>query len=206
MVQVVAISGASGSGKSTLAAAIVSKVGSDVAAVLPLDAYYHDLGHLRPADREQVNFDHPDALDLPLFREHVMALKSGLAVRRPDYDFFSHCRRKESVRLAARPLIVVEGILVAADPVLREFYDLLVFVEAESKLRWERRLLRDQIARGRSAVSIARFWERAEVNFEAFGVAARHHADCIVRGEALVEDNVKTVLGCLRGPLPQGEG
>jgi len=205
MVQVVAISGGSGSGKSTLAAAIVSRMGSDAAAVLPLDAYYHDLRHLRPADREQVNFDHPEALDLALFRQHVMALKSGSAVQRPDYDFISHCRLEGSVSLATRPLIVVEGILVASCPALRELYDLLVFVEAESKLRWERRFLRDQTARGRSAASIVRFWERAEVNFEAFGVAARHHADCIVRGEALVEENVKAVLGCLRGPSPQVE-
>jgi uridine kinase len=197
MVQVIAISGASSSGKSTLAAALVGAIGDDVAAMLPLDAYYHDLAHLAPADREAVDFDHPGALDLTLFQEHVVALKSGTPVRRPDYDFTLHCRRPESVTVVSRRYLVVEGILVACDPVLRALYDTQIFVDAVPSLRWERRLARDQAERGRTVPSIARFWERAEKAFRQFGEVAQSHADCVVSGEDPVAESVQTVLRCL---------
>ena len=198
MVQVIAISGASSSGKSTLAAALVSAIGDELAEILPLDAYYHDLAHLAPADREAVNFDHPDALDLALFREHLVALKSGAAVQRPDYDFALHCRRPESVRVVPRPYLVVEGIHVTSDPGVRALYDAQVFVDAVSSLRWERRLARDQAERGRTVTSIGHFWERAEQAFRQFGGVARQHADCVVSGEIPVEESVQIVLRCLR--------
>lgn len=204
MARVVAICGGSGSGKSTVAAALVSAVGAHVAQVLPLDAYYHDLAHLPAADREQVDFDHPDALDLGLFREHLLALKSGTAVWRPEYDFSSHCRLAEPVMVVPGSWIVAEGILVASDPVLRGLYDLLVFVEADSQLRWERRLGRDQAERGRNTASITRFWERAESAFQRFGANARQQADCVVSGAGAADAAAQRVLHYLRGVSPKG--
>ena len=186
MARVIAIAGGSGSGKSTLASALLTALGPESAEVLPLDAYYHDLAHLPPADRERVNFDHPDALDLSLFRQHLLALKAGQAVSCPAYDF--------AMKVLPRPWIVVEGILVASDPVLRTLYEVLVFVEADPALRWQRRLARDQADRGRDAASVARFWKRAESTFEDFGAAARLHADCVVRGESPASESANSVL------------
>ncbi|MCH1580443.1 MAG: AAA family ATPase [Luminiphilus sp.] len=199
MARVIAIAGASGSGKSTLAQGLVSAIGSEQALLLPLDAYYYDLAHLQPADREQVNFDRPDSLNLALFREQLIALKSGCAVRRPAYDFATHCRLKEPIDVSPKDWIVVEGIHVASDRILRSLYDALVFVEAESSLRWRRRLARDQTERGRSAASVARFWEQAEATFDAFGAAARKHADCVVRGEAPAVESVSTICRHVTG-------
>ena len=162
MTRVIAISGGSGSGKSTLAAALLDALGPGAVEVLPLDAYYHDLTHLRLVERERVNFDHPDALDLALFRDHLMTLKAGMPVRRPEYDFSSHCRLAQPVKVMPRTLIVVEGILVASTRKLRELYDFLIFVETDRLLRWQRRLVRDQRERGRDEASIASSWERAE--------------------------------------------
>ena len=84
--RVIAIAGGSGSGKSTLAAALLEAMGNDSVALLPIDAYYHDLSHLAPEEREAINFDHPDALDLDLFTAHIEALRSGRAVECPTYD------------------------------------------------------------------------------------------------------------------------
>ncbi len=194
MARVIAIAGGSGSGKSTLASALLTALGPQSAQVLPLDAYYHDLAHLPPADRERVNFDHPDALDLSLFRQHLLALKAGQAVSCPAYDFATHCRLGEPMMVLPRAWIVVEGILVASDPVLRTLYEVLVFVEADPALRWQRRLARDQADRGRDAASVARFWKRAESTFEDFGAAARLHADCVVRGESPASESANSVL------------
>ncbi|MDG1684174.1 MAG: hypothetical protein P8H99_08490 [Luminiphilus sp.] len=194
MTRVIAISGGSGSGKSTLASALLDAVGPTGAEILPLDAYYHDLTHLGLAERARVNFDHPDALDLPLFRDHLVTLKSGEAVRRPEYDFSSHCRLAQPVTVMPRTLIVVEGILVASTRELRELYDFLIFVETDRLLRWQRRLVRDQRERGREAMSIASSWERAEQALQHYGGAARGYANCVVSGEAPASESATRVL------------
>ena len=199
MTRVIAISGGSGSGKSTLAAALLDALGPGAVEVLPLDAYYHDLTHLRLVERERVNFDHPDALDLALFRDHLMTLKAGMPVRRPEYDFSSHCRLAQPVTVMPRTLIVVEGILVASTRKLRELYDFLIFVEPDRLLRWQRRLVRDQRERGRDEASIASSWERAEQALQQYGVAARGYASCVVSGEAPVNESATRVLQHLGG-------
>ena len=199
MTRVIAISGGSGSGKSTLAAALLDALGPGAVEVLPLDAYYHDLTHLRLVERERVNFDHPDALDLALFRDHLMTLKAGMPVRRPEYDFSSHCRLAQPVTVMPRALIVVEGILVASTRKLRELYDFLIFVETDPLLRWQRRLVRDQRERGRDEASIASSWERAEQALQQYGVAARGYASCVVSGEAPVNESATRVLQHLGG-------
>tara|TARA_B100001063_G_scaffold91599_1_gene85214 strand:+ start:6272 stop:6871 length:600 start_codon:yes stop_codon:yes gene_type:complete len=199
MTRVIAISGGSGSGKSTLAAALLDALGPGAVEVLPLDAYYHDLTHLRLVERERVNFDHPDALDLALFRDHLMTLKAGMPVRRPEYDFSSHCRLAQPVKVMPRTLIVVEGILVASTRKLRELYDFLIFVETDRLLRWQRRLVRDQRERGRDEASIASSWERAEQALQQYGVAARGYASCVVSGEAPVNESATRVLQQLGG-------
>ena len=127
--QVLAIAGGSGSGKTTLVGALLEVLTPDRVALVPLDTYYHDLSHLALKDRESINFDHPEALDLALFCRHLECLCRGEPVECPDYDFTAHCRRSAGRRVEPRRLIVVEGILLAATPALRDLYDHLVFIE-----------------------------------------------------------------------------
>ena len=182
MRRVIAIAGGSGSGKSTLAAALVASMGEDHAALLPIDAYYHDLAHLESEEREAVNFDHPDALDLDLFAAHIDALRSGRAVACPTYDFTSHCRLPDTANISPRNTILVEGILVASRADLRATFDTLIFVATDVELRWQRRLQRDQHERGRDLGSIERFWARAEGTFAEWGARAESTADLVVDG------------------------
>ena len=92
MTLVVALAGPSGSGKSTLARGLISAVGTHRITVLPIDSYYHDLSHLKPAEREDINFDHPNSIDFELFARHIGVLTGGSAVDCPLYDFSTHCR------------------------------------------------------------------------------------------------------------------
>jgi len=180
--RVIAIAGGSGSGKSTLAAALVASMGQDHAILLPIDAYYHDLAHLGSEEREAVNFDHPDALDLDLFAAHIDALRSGRAVACPTYDFTTHCRLPDTANISPRNTILVEGILVASRADLRATFDALIFVATDAELRWQRRLQRDQHERGRDLGSIERFWARAEDTFAEWGARAESTADLVVDG------------------------
>ena len=182
MRRVIAIAGGSGSGKSTLAAALVASMGQDHAILLPIDAYYHDLAHLGSEEREAVNFDHPDALDLDLFAAHIDALRSGRAVACPTYDFTTHCRLPDTANISPRNTILVEGILVASRADLRATFDALIFVATDAELRWQRRLQRDQHERGRDLGSIERFWARAEGTFAEWGARAESTADLVVDG------------------------
>ena len=196
---VIAIAGGSGSGKSTLADALVSEIGSPFATVLSVDAYYRDLAHLSLTERERTNFDHPDALDLALFEQHVLALKRGQTIQQPCYDFETHCRQAQTVDIISRKWIVVEGILVTATASLRGLYDQVIYVEADRTVRWQRRLQRDQRDRGRDEASIARFWARAEETFMTQGSTASQHADLIISGEQALDANVRRIMDMICG-------
>ena len=197
MRRVIAIAGGSGSGKSTLAAALLEAIGNGSVALLPIDAYYHDLSHLAPEEREAVNFDHPDALDLDLFATHIDALRSGRAVECPTYDFTTHCRRSETVNIAPRETILLEGILVTCRADLRALIDRLIFVATDVALRRSRRVHRDQHERGRDLASIERFWARAEATFTEWGALAEDAADLVVDGSENVEAMTRIVVDYL---------
>lgn len=197
MSRVIAIAGGSGSGKSTLSAELSKSIGDDRLALLPIDAYYHDLAHLALEEREAVNFDHPDAMDLDLFAAHIGALRSGCAVECPTYDFTTHCRQPHTVTIAPRGDILVEGILVASRADLRASFDILIFVATDTELRRRRRVHRDQHERGRDPASIERFWTRAEATFKEWGALAEETADLVVDGGQDISITTQVVVDYL---------
>ncbi|MEA3511813.1 MAG: uridine kinase, partial [Actinomycetota bacterium] len=136
----IAIAGGSGSGKTTIAQSVVDIVGSEVVARLPHDAYYRRQEHLSYEERTRINYDHPDSLENELFVEHIDTLRSGRAIERPVYDFSNHTRASETVHVESQPVILVEGILVLAEPEIRERMDLRIYIDTDSDLRLMRRL------------------------------------------------------------------
>jgi uridine kinase len=151
---VIAIAGGSGSGKTTLTHEVLDKVGAEHIALLPHDAYYKDLSHLPPEHRAQINYDHPNSLETELLVNHVMELKKGHSIELPIYDFKVHTRTSETIRVEPKPIILVEGILIFAEPELRKLFDIKIFVDTDSDLRFIRRLQRDIAERGRTAESV----------------------------------------------------
>jgi uridine kinase len=153
---VIGIAGGSGSGKTTLAQLILERVGSDRIAFLQHDAYYKDLSKLPPNERATINFDHPNSLDTELLIQHVRQLKAGLPVDLPIYDFKTHSRTTEFRRIEPRTVVMIEGILIFAEPELRELMEVRIFVDTDSDIRFIRRLDRDIRERGRSMESVVR--------------------------------------------------
>jgi uridine kinase len=151
---VIGIAGGSGSGKTTVANAILQEVGADRIAYLPHDAYYKDLSGLPPQQRAEVNFDHPHSLENELLCAHIKALQAGHDIQLPIYDFTLHTRTDQYVDVRCRPVILVEGILLFAEPLLRELFDVKIFVDTDPDLRFIRRLKRDLDERGRSTESV----------------------------------------------------
>lgn len=157
---VIGIAGGSGSGKTTVLNRIVEACGPGGIAVLDHDAYYRDLSHLPMEERATFNFDHPNALETELMREHIDRLIAGQAIEKPIYDFKTHRRREETERIEPEPVIIIEGILVLAEPLLVERMDIKIFVDAADDIRLMRRIRRDIEERGRSIESILRQYER----------------------------------------------
>jgi uridine kinase len=157
---VIGIAGGSGSGKTTVLQRIIRTFGADPIAILDHDAYYEDLSHLPPDRRAEFNFDHPDALETDLMREHLDRLVAGKPVEKPVYDFTSHTRREETETVEPRPVVLIEGILVLAEPALREQMDIKIYVDAPDDIRLMRRIRRDLQERDRSIEGILRQYER----------------------------------------------
>lgn len=151
---IIGIGGGSGSGKTTIASALLEQAGHDNAALILHDSYYRDLAHLPLEERAAVNYDHPDSLETELLVEHLHALRHGAAIDKPLYDFTTHTRRAETERVEPRPVILIEGVLVLAEPALRAVMDLKIFVDTDSDLRFMRRLERDIKDRGRTLESV----------------------------------------------------
>ncbi|MBA3638127.1 MAG: uridine kinase [Acidobacteria bacterium] len=151
---VIGVAGGSGSGKTTVVSQIVKSLGDDQVSLLEHDKYYRDRGDLRLEERAALNYDHPDSLETDLLVQHVKALRAGSPVDVPLYDFARHAREEGTTTVLPRRAIIVEGILIFADPDLRKLLDVKVFVDADDDTRFIRRLQRDLSERGRTVSSV----------------------------------------------------
>jgi uridine kinase len=156
---VIGIAGGTGSGKTTVAHAIVKRVGEERIAFLSHDAYYRDFTDLPKGVLDGKNFDHPDSLETELLVRHLRALRQGMVVEMPVYDFRVHRRAPETRRVEPRKVILVDGILIYVEPELRKLFDVKIFVDTDSDVRLIRRIKRDIAERGRTFESVVAQYE-----------------------------------------------
>lgn len=147
---IIAISGASGSGKSTFVKRIVQACRKQKVTVLSQDHYYRDMSHVSPAQREAINYDHPQQLDNELLAQHLQALASGKTIAAPLYDFATHSRKTETLTVVPRRVIICEGIFCLYEEQLRKHFDLKIFLEVPLDICLLRRIRRDVRDRGRT--------------------------------------------------------
>jgi uridine kinase len=151
---VIGICGGTGSGKTTVANRILESVSADEVVFIQQDLYYRDLKDMPLDYRNAANFDHPDALDNDLLINHLKKLKAGEPVELPIYDFRTHNRLPATTRVEPKAIVIVEGILIFAEPRLLELMDVKVFVDTPDDIRFIRRLGRDIAERGRTLDSV----------------------------------------------------
>jgi uridine kinase len=156
---IVGIVGGSGSGKSWLANRLARLLGPDKAGVICQDSFYKDLSHLTPAQRCEVNFDDPKALDWAAFRKCLTHAASGRVARIPKYNFVTHSRDIGETLLEPREVVIFEGLWLLHRAALRRFFQLAVFIDAEADLCLERRVRRDVGERGRCSEEVKAWYD-----------------------------------------------
>ena len=177
---VIGVAGGTGSGKTTLVKALMNRFGDNI-SVLSHDNYYKRHDEMSYEERTHLNYDCPDAFDTDMMIEHLRLLKQGRSIHCPVYDFKVHNRSGETIEIEPRPVILVEGILIFADPALSDLMDIRVFVDADADVRLARRVLRDTEKRGRTVRSVVEQWQNTvKPMHEKYVEPSKKNADIIV--------------------------
>lgn len=199
---IIGICGGTGSGKTTIARAIVEAVGARSVVLIEQDAYYRNLADMPLDERHQANFDHPDAIDSDLLVNHLKRLKGGDSVEMPLYDMVTHTRYEETELIEPRPVVIVEGILIFAEPRVLDLLDMRVFVDTPDDIRLMRRLKRDITERGRTFERTLEQYARTirPMHFE-FVEPSKRHADIIIPEGAQTGITVEFLCSMVREKL-----
>jgi len=157
---VIGIAGGSGSGKTTVVKKIIESLPKDSVAVLSQDSYYKDNSHIPMTERKKINFDHPESLEFELLAKHIQNLKDSVPIEQPTYSYITCERQKESITILPKKVIIVEGILILSQKILRDIFDIKVFVSADDDDRLSRVIQRDTVERGRDVKEILHRYDK----------------------------------------------
>jgi uridine kinase len=207
----VGIAGGTGSGKTTVARNLAGALPENEAAIIDHDAYYKDRSGMPRHERNQLNFDHPDALDNELLVRHMDELALGNPVETPLYDFVTHSRRPDKRRVLPLPVIIVEGILIFVDPEIRRRFDVRIFVDTDADIRVFRRVRRDMESRGRTFAQVDEQYHRTvrPMHLE-FVEPSRRFADILIpeggNNEVALDLVINKLLNVVQAAKAPGRG
>lgn len=178
---IIGIAGGTGSGKTTVVKRLTERLPKGEVVVIPQDSYYKDSSHVPVEERQNINFDHPDAFEWSLLEEQIRQLKEGKAIEQPTYSYLTCTRQPETIHIEPKEVIIVEGILALCDPNLRAQMDLKIFVDADADDRLIRVIKRDIIERGRTTEAVIERYQRVlKPMHEQFIEPCKRYADVIV--------------------------
>lgn len=178
---IIGIAGGTGSGKTTVVRKLVESLPAGEVVVLPQDSYYKDSSNVPVEQRQNINFDHPNAFDWELLSQHIQMLKEGKAIEQPIYSYLTCTRQPETIHIEPKDVIIIEGILALCDSNLRDLMNLKVFVDADSDERLIRVIQRDVIERGRTPEAVMERYTRIlKPMHQQFIEPTKRYADLIV--------------------------
>ena len=149
----IGITGGTGCGKSTIVDKIICEISDTDICVLSQDSYYKDNSDLTFEQRDELNYDIPDALDFGLFYEHLKLLKNGSSINRPNYCFSNHLRTNDTTLILPKKIIIIEGILILSNVNIRNILNHRIFIDVKENIREQRRVERDFVERGRNKIN-----------------------------------------------------
>jgi uridine kinase len=148
---------------------------------LSQDSYYKDNSHLPLEKRQEINFDHPKALEFDLIVEHIKELRKGNSIEEPIYSYLTCTRAKETITVYPKDVLILEGILILTHKELRDLFDIKVFVDADPDDRLNRVIQRDIVERGRSVAKVLERYDKSVKPMHLqFIEPSKRYADLIV--------------------------
>jgi uridine kinase len=178
---IIGIAGGTGSGKTTVVRKLIERLPKGEVVVIPQDSYYKDSSNVPIEERQNINFDHPDAFDWPLLELQLQQLKEGKAIEQPTYSYLTCTRQEETIHVEPREVIIVEGILALCDKKLRSQMDMKIFVDADADDRLIRVIKRDIVERGRTTEAVIERYQRVlKPMHEQFIEPCKRYADIII--------------------------
>lgn len=179
---VIGIAGGSGSGKSTFAQKLKDYFGKNVALV-SCDNYYKAHDDMPFEERKRLNYDSPEAFEFDLMTTQICLLKNGENIKCPVYDFSRHTRSKEITEIEAKPIVIIDGILIFTQAKLRELMNLKIYVETDADERILRRARRDICERGRNFDNvIEQYLATVKPMHNKYVEPTKAYADIIING------------------------
>ncbi|MAN29080.1 MULTISPECIES: uridine kinase [Mesonia] len=195
---IIGIAGGTGSGKTTVVNTIVDELQHEEVEVISQDSYYRDTSNLSYDERTKINFDHPKSIDFDLLTKHLKQLRAGESIPQPVYSFKEHNRTGETIETPPKKVMLVEGILILTHPELRELFDIMIYVHADSDERLIRRLKRDMKERGRDLDEVLnRYQTTLKPMHQQFIEPTKEFADIIIpnnRYNTVAVDIVQTII------------
>lgn len=178
---IIGVAGGSGSGKTYFARELHRILGDDQCTILYQDNYYIDQSHRFDGDGGSVNFDHPSSLDFDLLAEGLSILKQGKSIEVPIYEFATHKRLTKTITCEPKKIILVDGILILDSPVVRAQLDEAIFFDTPEELRFQRRLERDVVERGRTPEGVKKQFDlQVRPMHDLFVQPSKVHAQTVV--------------------------
>lgn len=201
---VIGVAGGSGSGKTTIINSIIEEINPLDVVTLQHDSYYRNNNHLPLLERENINYDHPEALETDLLISNLRALLEWKEVEVPIYDFKTHSRKKTGVIKKPAEVVIVDGILIFVEEKLRDLMDVRIFVNTDSDMRFIRRLKRDMVERNRSMDSVInQYLATVKPMHLAFVQPSRRFADIIIP-EGMSPISTAMVVNLIENHLKKG--
>ncbi len=195
----IGVAGGSGSGKTTIVKKIQELSPNVSMSVFQLDHYYKDLAHLDPTERDQVNFDHPDSLEMDLLAKHVSALAAGQSIERPTYEFASHTRSSKVVVMEPKDVVLVDGIFALYSAEVRKHFTCGIFVDVGDDVRFIRRLKRDVSERGRSIDGVIKqYLSTVKPMHDQFVAPTKKLADVVVYWDQYNDRTIELLSNMIR--------
>ncbi len=191
---IISVGGGTGSGKTTVAQNIKRIIGEEICDILPMDNYYRDMGHIPLDERRKYNYDHPDMIEHTLLLQHLEQLQKNEPIELPDYDYSQYIR-VGAIEFVPKRVIIVEGIFALYYEELRRMYDLAIYVDTESDIRFIRRLERDIKERGRDIDSVIKqYTETVKPMHDAYVEPTKKYADIIIPEGGFNEKAIQVVV------------
>lgn len=195
---IIGIAGGTGCGKTTVVNQIINELPNEEVGLISQDSYYNDLSHLSFDERSKINFDHPRAIDFELLAQHLNQLRRGEPIDQPVYSFAKHNRSKDTIKTHPRKVMIIEGILIMTNPLIRDMFDIKIYVHADSDERLIRRLKRDINERGRDLSEVlSRYQTTLKPMHNQFIEPTKEYADIIIpnnKYNTVAVDIVRTII------------